>query len=92
MGGKRGPAKRSNRKLYRLLCEWCGNVFDCSRPDGTTCGNRCKLRFTRWKRKVLATNGTVMKWGPRGEWFKCLAAFDPAFNGHYSYDRRGSQK
>ncbi len=93
MARKRGPVPGSkNRIAYTNICEWCGKHFDCARPDKKTCDNRCKLRFTRWVRKVFKANGQNAKWGPRGEWSKCLQALQPDWNGRYVYERPGSQK
>jgi len=89
---KRRPGRERNRIAYTNRCEWCGKAFDCSRPDARSCSNRCKLRFTRWVRKVESINGHRMKWGPRGEWSKCLEALQPDFNGHFHYDRRSGKK
>ena len=85
--------RKLNRLSYTQICEWCGKHFDCSRPDAKSCGNVCKLRFNEVEEEgKKAANGNAMKYGPCGEWSKCLEALQPNFNGHHSYSRRGSQK
>ena len=56
-----------NRLAYSLKCEWCGIIYRAKRPDGSTCSNAHRMRWTRWARKFLARFGVRPGRGPRGD-------------------------
>lgn len=48
-------------KLYRCECVWCGETFFASRRDAKTDKSSCRLKLSRWRKKLLKHHSEIKK-------------------------------
>lgn len=41
-----------HRKVFTILCDWCGERRECSREDVRTCGDRCRKRLANYTKRL----------------------------------------
>ncbi len=53
MGTKKLRTSTQNLVRYSYLCDQCGKVFNCARPDARFCQSKCRQKWYRAMKKVM---------------------------------------
>jgi hypothetical protein len=60
MKNKKRRHGSKHRKVYTIICDWCGDRRETSREDTSTCGDVCRKRMANFiKRMGYKPDGIV---------------------------------